>query len=78
MSILTISYITLSTLVIGILIFLISKKIHRKYFLETLKLRLLSVKLPQRLETESKEEPLKEINLSAQLLSALGNLKIPF
>ena len=78
MSILTISYITLSTLVIGLLIFLISKKIHRKYFLETLKLRLLSVKLPQRLETESKEEPLKEINLSAQLLSALGNLKIPF
>src|SRR3989338_7290425 len=79
MNILLLSYIIIGIALIGAALFWIIKKIQSKYFLETLKLRVLLVKLPQKLEKESKaEEPLKEINLTSQLLSELGNLKIPF
>lgn len=79
MDILIISYIILGALALGAAVFFIARKARRKYFLETLKLRVLLVKLPQKLGEESKkEEPLKEINLTAQLLSELSNLKMPF
>ena len=79
MNILLLSYIIIGIALIGAALFWIIKKIQSKYFLETLKLRVLLVKLPQKLEKETKEsEPLKEINLTGQLLSGLGNLKIPF
>src|SRR3989338_11373286 len=78
MDILIVSYIILAAVLSVGVLWLIIRMIHRKYFLETLKLRLLLVKLPQRLEKEAKEEPLKEINLTGQLLSGLSSLKIPF
>src|SRR3989338_5736900 len=78
MDILTISYILAGGSLIGAAAFYILKKLHRKYFLDALKLRVLLVKLPQKLEKETKEEPLKEINLTGQLLSGLSSLKIPF
>ncbi|MDO8430188.1 MAG: type IV secretion system DNA-binding domain-containing protein [bacterium] len=58
--------------------FFIVKKLRHKYFLETLKLRVLVVRLPQKFEKDGKEDPLKEIGLTGQLLSELANLKIPF
>ena len=79
MDILAVGYLIIGILVIGAALFWTAKKIHRKYFLETLKLRVLLVKLPQKSEKEGeKSEPLKEINLTGQLLSELSNLKIPF
>src|SRR3989344_5658853 len=80
MNILFIGYLAATVLIIGWAAFWIAQKIRRRYFLNTLKLRLLLVKLPQKSgsENESKEEPLKEINLTAQLLSSLAGLKIPF
>ena len=78
MDILIISYVLLSVFIAGTAIFLITKKIYRKYFLETLKLRALLVKLPQKFEKNEEADPLKEINLTGQLLSGLSNLKIPF
>src|SRR3989338_7731699 len=79
MNILLLSYIIIGIALIGAALFWIIKKIQSKYFLETLKLRVLLIKLPKKLEKETKEsEPLKEINLTGQLLSGLGNLKIPF
>jgi len=76
--ILQISYLILGLLIIGSAAFWIAKKIKQKYFLETLKLRILSVKLPQKFEKEQKEDPLKQINITSQLFSELDNLKIPF
>ena len=78
MDILIISYVLLSVFIAGTAIFLITKKVYRKYFLETLKLRALLVKLPQKFEKDEEADPLKEINLTGQLLSGLSNLKIPF
>src|SRR3989338_9205373 len=78
LDILTISYLILGLAIAGGAAFFITKKIHRKYFLETLKLRVLLVKLAQKTEKNEKEDPLKEINLSSQLLSELGDLNIPF
>lgn len=79
MSILLFSYVLIGVALAGAALFWIIKKIKRKYFLETLELRTLLVKLPQKLEKEEKpQEPLKEINLTGQLLSELGNLNIPF
>lgn len=49
----------------------------RKKFFELLRLRLLSVRLPQKPQSE-KSKPLEEINLSSQLFSILANLKVPF
>ncbi|MBI3046639.1 MAG: type IV secretion system DNA-binding domain-containing protein [Candidatus Harrisonbacteria bacterium] len=79
MNILLLSYIVIGIALAGTAFFWVIKIIQRKYFLETLKLRVLLVKLPQKLEKETKEnEPLKEINLTGQLLNELSNLKIPF
>jgi hypothetical protein len=78
MGILTISYIIIGVTAVGAAAFFIFKKLRRKYFLKTLKIRTLLVKLPQKPAKELKEEPLKEIDLTSQLLSELSNLKIPF
>lgn len=76
MDILKLNYIISAIVICGVLIFLIFKKIKKKYSLETLKLRLLLIKLPQASETN--DHALDEINQTSQLLSELGNLKIPF
>ncbi len=78
MNILSISYILASLAIVGGILYIIGRSIRQKYFLDTLKLRLLLVRLPQKSEKETKEESLKELNLTGQLLSELGNLKIPF
>lgn len=49
----------------------------RRHFSELLKLKLVSIRLAQKLEKERKDS-LEEINLSSQLFSLLSNLKIPF
>lgn len=49
----------------------------RRKFLELLRLKLLSISLPQKLETE-KKDVLQEISFSSQLFSLISNLKIPF
>ncbi|MDP3729299.1 MAG: type IV secretion system DNA-binding domain-containing protein [bacterium] len=80
MSILTLSYIVFG--VVGSLaaVIYIVKKLHRKYFVELLELRTLLVRLPlfATEEKEAKKNPLEEINFTAQFLSALSNLKMPF
>ncbi len=76
MDILKLNYIISAIVVVGVLFFLIFKKIKRLYFLETLKLRPLLIKLPQ--VTETNDHALDEVNQTSQLLSELGNLKIPF
>jgi hypothetical protein len=78
MSILFISYALAGLAIAGAILYAVGRKIRQKYFLDTLKLRLLLVKLPQKTERDTKEDPLKELNLTGQLLSELGNLKIPF
>jgi hypothetical protein len=50
---------------------------RRRRFAELLKLRLLSIRLPQKLGPE-KKAVLDEINSSSQLFSLLSSLKIPF
>ena len=61
MDILFIGYLAATVLIIGWAAFWIAQKIRRRYFLNTLKLRLLLVKLPQKSgsENESKEEHIK-------------------
>src|SRR3989344_5722881 len=49
----------------------------RKRFARLLKLKLLLVRLPQKLATDSKKS-IEEINFSSQLFGLLSNLKIPF
>lgn len=64
---------------LGITTFFIAKKIHKKYFLKTLELRVLSVKLRKKTEAQQdKDIWLKEINAFSQLMAGLANLKIPF
>lgn len=63
----------------SILIFIVLKKIRYKYFLNTLKLRVLEVKLLKKFETDNNKDVwAQEINLSGQLISILANLKVPF
>ena len=79
MDILTISYIIIFLLAFGAGAFFIYRFVSKKYLLETLKLRLLLVRLPQKVEDKEKtKEELKELNIFSQLLSELSNLKIPF
>ncbi|MBU4348610.1 ATP-binding protein, partial [Patescibacteria group bacterium] len=65
-------------ILLSVLVFILVKKIKYKYFLNTLKLRVLEVKLIQKFENEKKENWAQEINLSGQLISILANLKVPF
>lgn len=61
---------------VGLFIYL-AVRAGRKKFLGLLRLKLLSIRLPQKLESEKKDF-LAEINLSGQLFSLISNLKIPF
>src|SRR3989344_7099251 len=74
----TLSYIVLALLAVGITGFLMRKKILRRYFLKSLQLRIISVALPQRQAAKETADPLKEINITAQLLGALSNFNMPF
>ncbi len=65
--------------VIGVIFFLISKSIKRQKLKQALNLRLLLVRLPQKLKTEEQNKDFKdEINFSAQLFGILAGLKTPF
>ena len=68
----------IAVILIGIAIYLVSQKIKRAYFQYSLRLRALTVRLPQKFEKVDKDAWLKEMNLSGQLLGILANLKIPF
>lgn len=67
-------------IVVGsIIYFFIFKRIHRKRLFRALSLKLLLVRLPQKLKSEEQPKDFKEeINLSAQLFSILAGLKSPF
>ena len=77
MSVLTVGYILFIFAAAGAAVFWISQFIHKRYFMETLKLRTLLIRLTQKLGSEDKDF-LKEINYTGQLLSGLVNSKIPF
>ena len=62
----------------GFIFYIVAKKIRHKYFLDALKLKLLSVKLARKYEKSEKDDWAKEINLTGQLASILVNLKVPF
>ncbi|TSD02581.1 MAG: hypothetical protein Athens071426_455, partial [Parcubacteria group bacterium Athens0714_26] len=72
----TISSLAAAALIVGTVIFFVTKKIRRKYFFETLELKLLLVKLRKNSNLKN-EEWQKEINLFSQLAGILSNLKIP-
>jgi len=65
-------------ILIGVAVFLLFRKVKKAYFLETLKLKLLLIRLPQKLEGAEKDTWLKELNSFGQLLGILANLKMPF
>lgn len=51
---------------------------RRKQFMKTLRLRLLSVRLAQKMDDREKKDMMQEINFSSQLFGLLSGLKIPF
>ncbi len=63
------------TLLVTVIVVAVKRK--RRRFLSLLKLKLLSIQLPQK-PADAAKKPLEEINLSAQLLSLLSSLKMPF
>ncbi len=63
-------------LLLGVLIFLLFRKIKKKSFRDSLKLRALLVRLPQK-SGEEKDAWIKELNAFGQLMGILANLKIP-
>lgn len=65
--------------VIGsVLALIFFKRIRHRYFLDALKLKVLSIRLVQRSEQNEKDAWIKEVNLSGQLISILVNLKSQF
>ncbi len=78
MNILQISYILIGLSILGGFIYLAAAYARKKYMLQTLKLRPLLVKLSRKKSEPGKDEPLKEINLTGQLIGGLSNLGIPF
>src|SRR3989344_1717198 len=58
--------------------FILFKRIKHKYFLDALKLRVLAIKMIQKLEQDDKDAWIKEVNLSGQLISVLASLKSQF
>ncbi|MEK7635790.1 MAG: type IV secretory system conjugative DNA transfer family protein [Patescibacteria group bacterium] len=65
--------------IIGATFFLISKNIKRQRLKQALNLRLLLIRLPQKLKTEEQSKDFKdEINFSSQLFGILAGLKTPF
>lgn len=78
MDILLFSYITLAVLLIGGSAYWISLRVKHKYLLRSLTLRPLLIKLAKKNKEDAKDDSLKELNLTGQLLSGMSNLKIPF
>lgn len=66
----------LAVLVIVLIIFAV--KAARKRFADLLKMKLLAVRLSQKQAKEGGQGYLAEINFTAQLLSQLASLKVPF
>jgi predicted TIM-barrel fold metal-dependent hydrolase len=64
--------------VVVVAVILLAIKAARRRFSQLLKLKLLSVRLPQKTDKKEKSEALAEINLTGQLLSGLATLKVPF
>ncbi len=62
----------------GFIFYEVFKKIKHKYFIDALKLRVLSVKMMRKFDQADKEAWTKEIIQSGQLISILANLKSPF
>ena len=62
----------------GILSFIFFKKIKHKYFLDAMKLKVLSIRLVKKSDQTEKDAWIKEVNLSGQLISILVNLKSQF
>jgi len=60
-------------------VFLFSRHLKKKRLLQALNLKILLVRLPQKKsEQKTKEDFLKEMNLSSQLFGALAGLNSPF
>lgn len=78
MDLLTISFIVFVVIAGGVILYMVAGHIRHKYFLDALRLRVLSVKLAQKQEVTDKEGWAKEMNLSGQLISILANLKSQF
>ena len=78
MDILQISYILIGLSLAGGFAYWAAAYARKKYILQTLKLRPLLVKLSQKKSEPGKDDPLKEISLTGQLLGGLSNLGIPF
>ena len=78
MDILLFSYIAIAILLIGGSGYWISLRVKHKYLLKSLTLRPLLIKLAKKNKEDAKDDPLKELNLTSQLLSSMSNLKIPF
>jgi len=78
MDLLTISFIVFIVIAGGVIFYMAARHIRHKYFLDALRLRVLSVKLAQKQEQNDKEAWAKEMNLSGQLVSILANLKSQF
>lgn len=53
-------------------------KDRRRKFLKTLRLRLLSVRLGQKMDEREKKDMMQEINFSSQLFGLFSGLRIPF
>jgi len=79
MNILTISFIVFIAIAGSILSFIFFKKIKHKYFMDALKLKVLSIRMIQKSgNSEEKDGWMKEVNLSGQLMGILANLKSQF
>ncbi|MDE2001131.1 MAG: type IV secretion system DNA-binding domain-containing protein [Patescibacteria group bacterium] len=77
MDILVLSSLALGAILVAGIAWWVMRALRHKFLLTTLKLRPLLIRLSQP-DREEKKEPLKEVALTGQLLSALGGLSIPF
>lgn len=78
MNFLALSFIVFLIIAGGILFSIFFKKIKHKYFLDALKLKVLSIRMVQKSDQNEKDGWIKEVNLSGQLISILANLKSQF
>ncbi len=70
--------VVVALILLGALIFFLFRKIQKKRFWESLRLKALLVRLPQKLGETDKDIWIKELNSFGQLLGILANLKVPF
>ncbi|MHB9020005.1 MAG: hypothetical protein ACYC3G_04050 [Minisyncoccota bacterium] len=62
----------------GVISFIFVKRIKHKYFLDALKLKVLSIRMVHKSDQNEKDAWIKEVNLSGQLISILVNLRSQF